>query len=78
MLNHMKAFFFGYSQTSKAYRVFNKRTLVVEESMHIVFDEANPFKRNDDDDIEILKDGLDNAFSSLPLEPPKEESPLLF
>ena len=27
--------FVGYSNTSKAYRVYNKRTLAVEESMHI-------------------------------------------
>ena len=33
--------FLGYSTSSKAYRVFNKRTLVVEESMHVVFDETN-------------------------------------
>ena len=34
--------FLGYSSSSKAYRVFNKRTLVVEESMHVIFDESNP------------------------------------
>ena len=34
--------FLGYSTSSKAYRVFNKRTIVVEESMHVVFDESNP------------------------------------
>ena len=72
----MKAFFLHIFKLAK-FRVFNKRTLVVEEFMHIIFDEGNPFKRNDDDDIEILKDGLDNASSSLPLEPPKEEFPLL-
>ena len=33
--------FLGYSTSSKAYRVFNKRTLVVEESMHVVFYEFN-------------------------------------
>ena len=33
--------FLGYSTSSKAYRIFNKRTLVVEESMHVVFDETN-------------------------------------
>ena len=33
---------FGYSNTSKAYRVYNKRALVVEESMHVTFDESNP------------------------------------
>ena len=48
--------FLGYSTSSKAYRVFNKRTLVVEESMHVVFYESNSFDpRKDicsiDDDI---------------------------
>ena len=33
--------FLGYSSSSKAYRVFNKRTLVVEESIHVTFDESN-------------------------------------
>ena len=33
--------FLGYSTSSKAYRVFNKRTLVVEESMHVTFDETS-------------------------------------
>ena len=33
--------FLGYSTSSKAYRIFNKRTLVVEESMHVVFYESN-------------------------------------
>ena len=32
--------FLGYSISSKAYRVFNKRTLVVEEFIHVVFDES--------------------------------------
>jgi hypothetical protein len=44
--------FLGYSTKSKAYRVFNKRTMVVDESMHVVFDETNPFhiKNNCDDE----------------------------
>ena len=33
--------FLGYSLSSKVYRVFNKRTLIIEESIHIVFDETN-------------------------------------
>ncbi|KAH9704832.1 Integrase catalytic domain-containing protein [Citrus sinensis] len=33
--------FLGYSNSSKAYRVYNKNTLVVEESMHVIFDESN-------------------------------------
>ncbi|KAH9705357.1 Integrase catalytic domain-containing protein [Citrus sinensis] len=34
--------FLGYSNLSKAYRVYNKNTVVVEESMHVTFDESNP------------------------------------
>jgi len=33
--------FLGYSTSSKAYRVFNKRSLNVEESMHVNFNETN-------------------------------------
>ena len=33
--------FLGYSTSSRAYRVFNKRTLVVEESVNIIFDESD-------------------------------------
>ena len=32
--------FLGYSTSSKVYGVFNKRTLVVEENIHVVFDES--------------------------------------
>ena len=43
--------FLGYLNTSKAYRVCNKRTMVVEESMHVTFDESNPSS---------VKKGVDN------------------
>ena len=33
--------FLGYFTSSKAYRVFNKRTLVIKESMHVTFDETS-------------------------------------
>jgi len=33
--------FLGYSLHGHAYRAFNKRTMLVEESMHIAFDETN-------------------------------------
>ena len=41
-----EAIFLGYSTTSKVFWVFNKRTLIVEESVHVMFDELNdtPFK----------------------------------
>lgn len=34
--------FLGYSLSSRANRVYNKRTLVVEESIHVVFIDTNP------------------------------------
>ena len=40
--------FFCYSLTSKAYKVFNKRTLVVEESIHGDFDDSLPRWSSDD------------------------------
>ena len=33
--------FLGYLNSSKAYRVYSKITLVVEESMHVIFDDFN-------------------------------------
>ena len=33
--------FLGYSSQSKAYKVLNKRTNRVEESVHVVFNESN-------------------------------------
>ena len=44
--------FLGYSTRSNTYRVYNKRTKVVEESMHVTFDESNPMKKKKVDDIE--------------------------
>ena len=33
--------FLGYSLNSHAYRVYNRRTMIVEESMHVAFDETD-------------------------------------
>nr|XP_012574012.1 uncharacterized protein LOC105852565 [Cicer arietinum] len=59
--------FIGYSLSSKAFIIFNKRTLLVEESMHVSFDESNPLKENkivfyDDDDFisDTSKDNQDD------------------
>jgi len=41
-----KAIFVGYSNTSKAYKIFNKSTLIIEESMHFKFEESNMFIKN--------------------------------
>jgi len=60
-----EAIFLGYSSHSKAYKVFNKRTLCVEESVHVLFDESNSLNENDvqDEDFELgltKKDCLPN------------------
>ena len=36
-----EAIFAGYSNTSKAYRVFNRSALTIEKSMHVKFEESN-------------------------------------
>ena len=33
--------FLGYNSNSASYRIFNKRTLIVESSVHVTFDESN-------------------------------------
>jgi len=64
-----EAIFLGYSLTSKVYRVFNRRILNVEKSMHVVFDEIvdleeNPLKPNKTNagDEEYLKEALDEMY----------------
>ena len=52
-----EAIFIGYALNSKAYKVFNKTSLIFEESIHVVFDETNVAPRkgviaNDDVDFE--------------------------
>ncbi|XP_021741922.1 uncharacterized protein LOC110708121 [Chenopodium quinoa] len=51
-----EAVFLGYATNSKAYRVYNKRTMCVEESVHVIFDETNPLpctQEHEDYDFEI-------------------------
>ena len=46
--------FLGYSSSSKAYKVFNKLTMVLEESIHVFFDESNDSlqrRESVDDDV---------------------------
>ena len=55
-----EAIFMGYALNSKAYRVFNKTSLIIEEFIHIVSYETNATPRkgvvvDDDVDIEDLK-----------------------
>ena len=50
-----EAIFIGYSSHSRAYKVLNKRTLCVEESVHVLFDETNSLAENNaqEDDFEL-------------------------
>jgi len=53
--------FLGYTINNHPYRVYNKRSVTVEESMHVVFDETNPklrdqvLKNANDEDILLEK-----------------------
>ncbi|KAL3516244.1 hypothetical protein ACH5RR_023146 [Cinchona calisaya] len=50
--------FLGYSSDKKAYRVYNRRTLVIEEVVHVTFDEANDVISKDfceDEDVGVQK-----------------------
>lgn len=40
-----EAIFLGYALNLKAYGVFNKRSLIIEESIDVVFDESNALQR---------------------------------
>jgi len=37
-----RGIYLGYSERSKAYKVYNSETLCVEESMHVKFDDKEP------------------------------------
>ncbi|KAJ6808143.1 uncharacterized protein M6B38_168670 [Iris pallida] len=47
-----KGIFLGYAAKSKGYRIFNKRTMIIEESINVKFDELN--QHLDDDDNEDI------------------------
>ena len=75
--------FLGYSTSSKAFRVFNKRTIVVEEVIYVIFYESN----NSLQEREIFYDDLKTSMGRLQIEdrrqqeeigedPKKEGSPL--
>ena len=58
--------FLGYSNSSKAFRVFNKRTMVVKESIHVIFDESNNYlqeRESFDNDL-----GLETSMGKLKIE----------
>ena len=56
--------FLGYSTNSKAYRVFNNRTLTVEESIHVTFNEDILLPREsheyENNDTTIIEKNIEN------------------
>ena len=56
-----EAIFVGYSNTSKVYRVFNKSSLTIEESMHVKFEEFDAFVKNVVD-IDTLGEDMEKVF----------------
>jgi len=58
--------FLKYSSNSKSFRIYNKRTMIIEESIYVVFDETNPIRsrkeilddiKNSLEDMHIHKEG---------------------
>ena len=52
--------FLGYSLHSKAFRIYNKRDMIIEESTHVAFDETNLILPRKDalDDISYSLEGM--------------------
>ncbi|XP_074283543.1 uncharacterized protein LOC141608090 [Silene latifolia] len=68
-----EAIFVGYSNHSKVYKVFNKRTLCIEESVHVIFDENNMFDKAEQDDEEDMNEPDFRLFRDDPPDLEEEE-----
>ncbi|KAF7132171.1 hypothetical protein RHSIM_Rhsim09G0079800 [Rhododendron simsii] len=70
--------FIGYLTSSKAYRVYNKRTNLVEKSIYVSFDESNPCSpkiiNDNDDDVIATKEINDLTINEKEVEATQEES----
>nr|GEW14824.1 ribonuclease H-like domain-containing protein [Tanacetum cinerariifolium] len=76
-----ECFFVGYSLNSKAFRVFNSRTRIVEENLHIIFSESTPnvvdpmsshddgSKPSSDDGKKVDEDLRKNEYNELLFDP---------
>ena len=63
--------FLGYSTSSKAFRVFNKITMIVEEFIHVIFYESNHSLQDTksfDDDL-----GLETSMEKLQIEDRRQQ-----
>ena len=75
-----EAILMGYALNSKAYRIFNKTSLVVEESIHVVCDETNAASRkivfDEDADFEDSNNSKVKETKENELEDSKDDPPL--
>ncbi|GJV61625.1 ribonuclease H-like domain-containing protein [Tanacetum coccineum] len=62
-----KGYFVGYSLSSKAFRVFNKRTKKVEENLHVDFLENKPIKKGVGPNWLFDIDSLTNSMNYVPV-----------
>ncbi|KAH0773457.1 hypothetical protein KY290_010594 [Solanum tuberosum] len=63
-----KSIFLGYAPISRAFQFFNKRTLSVEESVHVVFDDTNPrIQESEACEDEIESSNQQKTFQKYPL-----------
>ena len=51
--------FLDYSSNSKAFRINRKRTMIIEESVHVAFDETNPIMPRKET-LEDIRDSLED------------------
>ena len=61
---HDKAIFMGYTLNTKAYRVFNNTSMIIEESIHIIFNETNIAPRKGiiaDDNADIEDQNIEES-----------------
>ncbi|GJX19472.1 putative ribonuclease H-like domain-containing protein [Tanacetum coccineum] len=75
-----EGFFVGYSLNSKAFRVFNSRTRIVEENLHIRFSESTPNVVGSGPDWLFDIDALTRTMNYEPItaDPPYSQDPKSF
>jgi len=75
--------FIGYPSNSHAYRVYNKRLMIVEESVHVVFEEVDhkvlkPSQINtEEDEHNIIMQKLDCCPEKQPIDSSKQPVEIL-
>ena len=72
-----KGIFIGYSNRSKAYRVFNLRTNTIEETMHVSFDENFKIFEEINDEEDLITQNQESTETNNELNHPNKRIKLL-